>query len=1092
MTLCKFRRLAFVYSLALAGIILDGCAEKKESSKEMKKEEPKIVLPSFTITEHFGVSHPDQVITFDLPPGIPTSGVRVVDGSGKPALFQFVEGGKRLAVRTDLPANASRTWKMEVEPEAAKAPATHMSMPQACRFKEDAASYEITNDITGIRIPKAVPVSPQNQALPAPVQGVLMRDGTWAGSGGRPNPLTYQSSSDWTKKTAATGMIVEFLERGPLITKARIKYSFTTPDYVYGQQKTRSAGPGHYTCTITIEAGQPSVLFDEETDVEPSWSLDFYKAVHPTNARYRGHHSSAPEAGYEPGGGVYRASHERPGLDAQVDFKYDKARSSGYVTTPDTWRWMCVWDPWCFDSGWYWQAYDANADEKSNLLGIFAGPASKALGAGFSAVGFWTAPEKEGACGFGITMQSYRRSASAQLFPKTRFSWGLFVGTKADLLPPDKIQPINLQMNLHGGINLDKVHRWTLDFPDPPGGYGGAFMPVEAVAKVKQKAREDQEYFKWLYNADPYSRPLFDAWTDKTMAKRDAAVAQVAKEAHDMLDKLVNAGGIYDTSVHFWHGGLTAQRYGVWIDQLLAEPGLPDAQRKQLKAAAVMFANIVWDDDHAPISTADHGLNLGTENMPIQQWGYRRFYALFMARHPTMKERSRQVVEGLRQTVEQQINDSGAHIGCTHYIGASFAPTLNTLLQVKQLGELDPFAKWPKLAKFADFYMNFLTPPEVRAGGKRCFISVGDSGLEPSEIYGVLGTGFRDADKELSAKLMGAWKDGGKPHSFFFGSTVFMIDEDLQSADPGLKDASFPGYYSVMRNAWGTPDETALWVINGDHYRDHRSFDHGSIILYALGKPLSADWSAIYTPHTPGSYVHSMVVPESAIGHVWDKNGASIAAGAGWGKSKQESFESTLARATSVSSFERDKLKWRRTAAVDRSDPARPAIFVRDNFEGADAAVPKVASFYLMAVGPVQTPEGELNPPGHTHPNAAAKPEQPESELPSALPPMDLPAGVHRFGFTGRYDVDFDVYVIAEKPVKALLGNWAVSAWGGHITEREERQHILRVRGEGPFVTLIVPWRRNEKPEGLKAEVRDGQLHLVSSKGDLAFPLKDK
>jgi len=164
-------------------------------------------------------------------------------------------------------------------------------------------------------------------------------------------------------------------------------------------------------------------------------------------------------------------------------------------------------------------------------------------------------------------------------------------------------------------------------------------MPAAAVARVKERTRTDEAYFQWLYNADPYTRLLFDAWRDPSGAKRDAAVAQVTQAARAMLEALVHGGGIYDFGHHYWHGGLTAQRYGVWIDQLLAEPDLPAEQRRALKAAAVLFANVVWDDDHAPVSTTDHGLNLGTENMPLQQWGYRRFYALFLGRHPMMRAR---------------------------------------------------------------------------------------------------------------------------------------------------------------------------------------------------------------------------------------------------------------------------------------------------------------------------------------------------------------------------------------------------------------------------------------------------------------------
>ncbi len=1075
---------SIIHAMLLAAFaLLAGCAPTGPTpavpAAAPKPPPPPLV---FELTERFGVAHPEQIVTFDLPAGTPTSGVRVVDSATNAVPFQFVDGGTKLALRTDLPAGGSKMWRLETlnaqrpTPNAqvdTPSPSTLHLPPSVVTLAESDTCYELANGLTGVRVPKAVDCA-ATQQLPAPVQGVRMRDGTWAATG--PNWLEYQSQADWTKKTAATGMRVTVLEGGPLRAVVRVDYRFEHPELAYGQQKLKPAGPGYYISTITLEAGQPSVLFEEETDFEPSWSIDLYEAVRPTHARYRGHRATDKRFGAGPDGGVYKGYQTG---DAEVALTYDRPRGVSYRTADDTWSLMARWDPWCFDTGWYWQLFNRDAPESANVIGIFAGPASRALGAHMSGVGIHTGPPAEagGAPRFGLSLVSYRRGPDARVLPLSRWSWGLYAGTRADVKPAAEVQPINIQMNLHGGVHLDKVHRWTLDFADPSEGYGTAFMGRAGIEALKARVREDEAYYRWLYNNDTYTRALFDAWRDPGREKLAACVSNVLRNATAMLDALVHRGGIYEMSVHYWHGGLTAQRDGVWIDQLLGDPRLTGDERARLKAAAVMYANVVWDDDHAPISSTAHGLNLGTENMPVQQWGYRRFYALFLARHPTMVARAAQVEAQLRATVDQVINDSGAEIGCPHYIGASFVPTINTLLQLKQLGRTDPFKTWPKLARFADFYLNLLTPPEPRMGNKPALVALGDSGLETSEIFGLLGTGFRDADPALSRRLMAAWAAGGKQHSFFFGTTTVMIDDALPAAPAPLGDATFPGYLSVLRHGWGTPDETALFFVNGDFYRDHRHYDHGSVVLYALGRPLSTDWSAIYTPHAPGGYMHSMVLPEAVIGHPWDKDGALLTAGAAvWRDSRQEAFETAADGAFARASFRADKLEWTRAVTVARSAPGLPVIVIRDSFSGENAAVPKVASLNLMAVGPVGTPAGLIEPPLRTHPNAQRMDDP--AVLPSATRPMDLPAGVSAFTFTGRYDVDFAVFVIADEPRQALLGNWGNSAWGGAVSEREERQHILRVRGSGPFATVIVPWRRGARPEGLTV-TREGDTLCV-------------
>jgi len=134
----------------------------------------------------------------------------------------------------------------------------------------------------------------------------------------------------------------------------------------------------------------------------------------------------------------------------------------------------------------------------------------------------------------------------------------------------------------------------------------------------------------------------------------------------------------------------------------------------------------------------------------------------------------------------------------------------------------------------------------------------------------------------------------------------------------------------------------------------------------------------------------------------------------------------------------------------------------------------------LMATGEVLTPAGKVNPPLRTHAAAEHTASDPAHQRPSVPPPFELKAGVNRLGFSGRYGVDWDVYIVSAQSQQALIGNWAVTPWGAHITDKEERQHILRVHGTGPFTTVILPWRKGEKPAGLTVR-QDGDAILVNT-----------
>src|SRR5262249_39062934 len=149
------------------------------------------------------------------------------------------------------------------------------------------------------------------------------------------------------------------------------------------------------------------------------------------------------------------------------------------------------------------------------------------------------------------------------------------------------------------------------------------------------------------------------------------------------------------------------------------------------------------------------------------------------------------------------------------------------------------------------------------------------------------------------------------------------------------------------------------------------------------------------------------------------------------------------------SRFTNSETEWTRAVTVVRVDAANPVIVIRDSFEGARAAARKVMTLNLMATGAVDTPAGAVQPPSRRHPVAEHNPDDPKHERPSVSPIAELSSGISRFGFTGRYGVDWDVYVVSDGRAEALLGNWSVTPWGLFITDREERQHILRVRASG-------------------------------------------
>jgi hypothetical protein len=1133
------------------------------------------LIQSFTLTEHFGVSHPDQIVEFTVTVPVNPNNCFMLGPNGQEVPYQLLSSGN-IAVRTDLPANATRTWQLM----SGRAP---QPIPNAVSLATGPAYYEIANGITGVRLwrpegqTRTVPLQrltvsnglalvtcsvdheletavsnnpdfatarlqvtlsglttyssqngrsfpieePLNTSRPdprvlklsgftgangmdssgtltvadtrsAPIQSVLLRDGRWAGAADRLRAVNASTFLN-NRVINANRVTSSVLENGPLKISIRLFYEYDRPvltDNTSGHTVLVSAGTGSYSCTVTLLAGQPSILIDDETDIDLHSLLNVYEVVRPDQGRYRGHHSTAIASGYEADGRQYRPPDQRTPMDAFRDFTYSSA-----LTFP-----IASWDPWIYDSGWYWMVYNKAATATAPVLGAYCIRAGDWQGGDEAFVAVYQSPDDgSGHRSLGFSVTAQRGIYASSVDPRCRLLWAIFVGTKgSDLGDPSAYQNIARQMNLHGAMDLSRLNAYVLTFTDPPEGYGRLFMEREILQRMMARVQDEVRrglnqytgpYYSYLYNAEPYARPLIDMWADPTGAKARQVLTNAAGIARGYLDALVNKDGIYQPDYAYWIGGLKASGQMPLLDSLLFRTDLNPTERTQAKAISSLFANLLWNDDYVPLDNwISNRVNLGTANMPIQFREYRNEYGLFLSQHPTMVPRRDAIRENIVGALRSSVNEDGAGFGAPHYIGASAGATVIGLLQLRMNGQ-DEFALEPRLSRFAEFEMQLLTPPEVRFGGPRKMFAAGDGSTEGSELTGLLATGFRTASPNLSARLNGAWKEGGKRHSGFFATTLMMIDEEAPSSDPQLGSATFSGYMSVLRHGWGGPNETVLWLLNGDFYSDHRHDDRGSFSLYTLGTPISISWGSIYYPQANGANMKSMVVPSVNFPN-WNQNNQTLTVASGWSGSTGERFasftNSAFANARMTNS---SGLIWTRTAHSIHPNENLPVLAIRDDFSGVNPSQAKVVTFNLMADGAVTYPGGSVTPPKRTYDYGGTL-----QELPSASATFNLGAGLNRLGFTGQSwnvhptkGADWDVYTLSPESLSANIGNWG-HTWhpGQEETEFqaangrafEERQHILRFKGNGSFRTFILPWRKGEKPAGLQVSGSGTQLTI--------------
>jgi hypothetical protein len=695
----------------------------------------------------------------------------------------------------------------------------------------------------------------------------------------------------------------------------------------------------------------------------------------------------------------------------------------------------------------------------------------------------------------GVRTAHFRVSPSGSYSPDIRFEWCIFAGKKGqDLAPANVVQPIAKTMHRLSGL-ASKVSGYENDMLsfNPSFASGAIYIPPSSVQNIIQKVKTDNAFYNYLIGFDPYFKDVMDAWRDATGTKANQLWQTIVNYSLDLKNALVDGDGIFSFNHFYINGGTTMRSNAQLASGLLADPNsqLTTTQKDSLKKIAALFARILWDDDFLPLFT-EHGLNLGTPNMPQTYSGFRWFFALMLDGDLEFTARAATVPEKLQNGIASQINKHGAARGTPHYLQPPNDLFVFTALQLKNEDIQNKFTSSDTLKWFGEFLLHLRTPKSVRFSNQRKFICFGDGSEETGAILGLLGTGFAGVDNTLSKRLMYAYRNG-PARSSDFGMVTLAINHDLPDTS-GLKmnTGHFPGYLTTMRSAVNTPYESSLFFINGDWYLDHRNDDRGAIALYALGAPLSLNYGSFFYPWVPGAHMKSTPVPESLFPQWNQANQPFILPNnQTWYNSNHQTYLAFKNSAYSNAKFTRDST-WTRKAYQFSARTETPIFIIKDEF--SDTTNNYIWNFNFMARDTVQTPGGSVDPPAAVFAS------------PSASPEITLPAnGMNKFTFKGltwnahpSAGIDWEVYLPSTNERKATLTEWAhlyapaIEANEYQQTNGssfEERQTILRVRGKKDFFTVIVPYNKGQRPTNLSVSKTGNVLNVECDSFDFETDL---
>ena len=942
-------------------------------------------------------------------------------------------------------------------------------------------NYEIRNGVAGIVLARQK--DSQDKRWPAPVQSFIYYDGSYSD-----NTTNYLVSP--TPPVSMKTNIVSATKEQVIV---EIVYDFQKKEFdFYGRKFAGGeAKRGFYRCQITIRKNEKSIVIDEDADYDISYAVKISGGLSPNQARYRGWGAETVEQGYESPGMIYRSEDTRSyPMDATVDFNFTKP----YFIYPL----LTLWEPAGgeMNTGRYWQVYNSNAASASNLFGFFQGKPSRLEGAKSVGPRLRTFAE-DGLNGdkkiADLHVSIERLSPDVAWIPKKGFEWVAYISTKKDLLRPEQVQPIGIEMNRVSGLATVINDYAAKSVKIIPSFYNAAiYMPVEKVGKLRESVKKDFSFYTKLLQTEGAYQQIWDMWHSPQKAR--AVIDTLLAVKHRLETNYISGDGVYSREYRYWKGSRNFKYYGILISCLFSDRtiSISNSDKAQLENFVGMMARILWNDNNAPM-TENPGVNFGPSNMIFQYLNNGRFFfALLLKNDPEFAERAKQVLNAVLQNIGTAIAVSGASYGSPHYTQATIEPLLFSILQLKQAGVVDLFKTNKKLKLFARFYLNLLTPASVRFGGNRKLISFGDGSEENAACFGLLATGFADADPELSRELTAAYNFGPRLNSFHGPGRLAIDVSTTTSREIFTATSSYNGYLTHYRSDVNTPAESAVWILNGDSLYDHRNDDAGETAIYALGAPLSLSRSSFYYPLASDARIRTVVVPEKLFPG-WSGREQPIAEHSStnrtWPSSALKEFASLGYSCSSTTLMKTpDGGEWYRQLMMINLPNNSPIIVYYDSVNGN---TPNIWSMMMMSEGPVATPVGNIEPEHRLHNNGNLQ------QLPSGTPVKTMPAGLNRFAFTGQQwithpsgGINWYLYTLSNSSIDFSLADWA-STWQNQSELEEfaatnkrgytEEQQIIRLKSNRPFFNLLLPFSKG----------KDVYANAVKkSKDENAFQLK--
>lgn len=304
------------------------------------------------------------------------------------------------------------------------------------------------------------------------------------------------------------------------------------------------------------------------------------------------------------------------------------------------------------------------------------------------------------------------------------------------------------------------------------------------------------------------------------------------------------------------------------FDLVAGSPAFTDAERTDCLRKLAFITEVISTEDAWP--TTESGLHRGNPNFHADFVAAKGIAAALLNGHPRQAQWLDTATQQAVEYLEEEFLDSGCAKEAATYQFVSLSYLLLLSCALQHLGRDSLLERTPSMKRGFDYLAAIQTPPDPRTGF--CMTpTVGHvtsygwcQSLQAYFAWAARAT--RTSDPAFSERMMAAWRRAGSiPISLhmFFNDSIWwpplcMLDRTLPAgADPQRASGRLHhGLGAVLRAAHPSGEEGYLLIKMGPA-RGHFEPDEGSLLWYAYGRPLLADFGCQYNPNIEFAQLHN-------------------------------------------------------------------------------------------------------------------------------------------------------------------------------------------------------------------------------------------